>query len=154
MKSIYLVALAFCAACSASSTALATPDATNGDQNVVQDSVQVNGPLRLAVSDFSTQGGIQWTLPSILPGPGSLLIENTRYGSLCRFAVTGNAEVHSSSIALHVKFGERLTICTADIRALRYTAMITAPAGTYNVSVIHEFGAQADTLVRRTVVVR
>lgn len=136
MKYPLLLALAAAASCSAAPT-----------------SNDTNGPFHLEVKDFQTQGGIFWALPSVTPSAGKIVVENTRYGSLCQFDVSGNAQTDGNKIAVHVTFSERLTACTADIRALRYTATLSEPAGTYDVSVIHTNGTQTDTLARRTVVV-
>jgi hypothetical protein len=133
--------------CSASSM-------TADDTGTRHDTVSVSGPLRFAVSDFVTQGGVFWALPSITPAVGAVEVENTRYGSLCRFDVTAAAQTLDNQIALHVRFDERLTQCTAEIRALQYTAVITEPPGTYDVTVIHHVGTSVDTLRRQTVIVR
>ncbi len=144
MKAFGWLALATCMACSgARVTAI---DTTNGDP-------LVSGPLRLEVKDFPAQPGILWALPSITPGTGTVVVQNTRYGSLCVWAVSGNAVVQGARIDLHIGFSARLTSCTADVRALQYTATITAPAGTYDVTVIHHEGAQADTLQKQKVTV-
>ena len=147
MKRVSLFLLALAVACSGSTVAV-------DDHSATHDTVSVVGPLHLAVTDFTTHGGILWALPSITPAVGGVVVDNTRYGSLCRFDVAGRADVQGGRIDLHVEFGERLTLCTAEIRALRYTAIVDAAPGTYAMTVIHHFGTTADTLRRETVVVR
>jgi predicted ATPase len=126
----------------------------DADTPALQDSVQVNGSLRFAIRDFATSGGIFWALPSVTAGTQSIVVESTRYGSLCRYAVTGTSPIQGNRIELRVRFAERLTLCTADIRALSYTATVSGLSGTYAVAVIHEEGARSDTLALRTVTVR
>jgi hypothetical protein len=150
MKLTGLLLLALTASCAASITG---DDASGTDLNGAQDTLKVNGPLRLALRDFSTPGGILWALPSVTPQAGAIVVENTRYGSLCRNAVTGRADIQARTVALHVTFSERTTICTGEIRALRYTATIATAPGTYDVAVIHEENNRVDTLARRSVVV-
>lgn len=147
MKTAWLFLIVAAFGCSGSKVTGDLSDTTNN-------TISVSGPLRLAVTDFSTQGGIFWALPSITPAVGAVEVENTRYGSLCRFDVTGTARTRGTKIDLHVQFDERLTLCTAEIRALRYTAIITEAPGTYDVTVIHHTGTSVDTLRRQTVVVR
>src|SRR4051812_22484127 len=108
MKLLAMIALAAVAACSGGVT-----------------SNKVSGPFQLEVKDFATQGGIFWALPSVTPGANSIVVENTRYGSLCQFDVAGSAQTDGNKIALRITFNERLTSCTADIRALRYTATLS-----------------------------
>jgi hypothetical protein len=122
----------------------------NGDHT----DMRVNGPLRLDLRDFTSPPGIMFALPSVTPGTGNLVVENTRYGSLCRFEVSGRADVKGHTIGVHIGFAERLTVCTAEIRALTYKATLSVPAGSYDVAVIHENGNEADTLVKRAVTVR
>src|SRR4051812_18006978 len=90
---------------------------TSGDQSVVTES----GGLRFEASDFLAQPGMLFAKPSVTAEGGTIVARSTRYGSLCRFAVTGHADVQANRIGLHVGFSERLTICTAEIRALSYT---------------------------------
>lgn len=124
---------------------------TANDTSVTQ--VTVNGPLHLDVADFATRGGVLWALPSIASTGGGIVVESTRYGSLCLFDVSGSAPSQGNKIELHVRFDERLTQCTAEIRALRYTATISEAPGTYDVTVIHYTGTSVDTLRRQTVLV-
>jgi len=152
MKKILLVAASLCAACSGATTA--NDRGSNVDPSAVHTDTRTKGALRLDLKDFPEQAGILFALPSVTPGTGAIVVENTRYGSLCRFEVTGKADVKGHTIGVHITFVERLTLCTAEIRALRYTATLATAPGTYDVAVIHEGGTQADTLVRRTVTVR
>ena len=118
------------------------------------DSVVVTGPLRFTLRDFIATPGVLWALPSITPQTGSVIIENTRYGSMCIYAVTANADISGRRVGLHVRYSQRLTSCTAEIRALRYQATISLPAGSYDVVVVHEENGSADTLRKETVTVR
>lgn len=148
MRKLALLGVLLSAGCSgALSPRPIPPEATHTD-------TRVNGTLRLELTDYPTPPGIMFALPSVTGGDGHLVVENTRYGSLCLFAVDGRAETTDHTIALHVSFEQRLSVCTQEIRALKYSATITEPAGVYDVLVIHEENAAADTLVRRTVTVR
>jgi predicted ATPase len=152
MRILYLMVLAVSASCAGK--ALTESDRLiDTDTPASQDSVQVNGSLRFAIRDFPTGGGIFWALPSVTAGTQSIVVEHTRYGSLCRYAVAGRTQIQGNRIELHVDFAQRLTLCTADIRALRYTATVSGLSGTYEVAVIHEEGARSDTLALRTVTV-
>jgi hypothetical protein len=155
MKTIIgAVLLAAAAACSAS-TAADVGHPTDV-QNAAGDSVQVNGPLRLVVKDTLARPGVFYALPSITAETGAIVVSNTRYGSLCRLAVSGRADIQGNTIGLHVTFAERLTMCTSEIRALTYDATVSGLShGTpYDVAVIHEENGQADTVRTATVVVR
>jgi hypothetical protein len=140
--------------CVACSGAVTTRDGGALDPTAVHNESHVNGSLRLELQDYPTNAGIFFALPSVIAGDGNIVVENTRYGSLCRFAVDGHADQAGNTIGLHISFVERLTLCTQEIRALKYTATLTEPPGTYDVLVIHEDGTSPDTLVRRTVTVR
>ena len=155
MKTLMFAAAAFTvAACSANSATDLTH--IGAAQNVIRDSIHANGPLLLVVTDSLAQPGVMFALPSITPREGAIVVSNTRYGSLCRFAVSGYADVHGNTIGLHVGFTERLTSCTAEIRSVRYDATISglARATPYTVSVIHEQNGVADTVRSATVTVR
>lgn len=149
MKRIALLAVAFCCACSGAMTARDTPL----DPASVHSETRANGVLRMDLQDYPTNPGIMFALPSVTAGDGTIDVQNTRYGSLCRFAVDGRVDASGNTLGLHVSFTERLTSCTAEIRALKYTATLTEPPGTYNLFVIHENGTRGDTLVRTTVTV-
>src|SRR5262249_27492685 len=126
MRLAALLMLPLCAACSADRL-------TNGDPaDATHEIVQVDGPLTLTVRDFTSPGGILWALPSVTPGVGSITVGATQYGSLCRFDVAGRVENNGNDVALHILFFERLTLCTAEIRALSYAATWPEIAGTYN----------------------
>jgi hypothetical protein len=118
------------------------------------DSVVVTGPLRFSLKDFLATPGVLWALPSITPQTGAIVVENTRYGSMCIYAVTASADVSGRRVGLHVRYSQRLTSCTAEIRAIRYQATLSLPAGSYDVAVIHEENGSTDTLRKETVTVR
>ena len=151
MKSFSLLALLLAAACSGTLAPSATPN--DAGANAVHTDTRINGALRLELVDSPTVPGIMFALPSVTGSDGKIVVENTRYGSLCVFAVDGHADASGNTVALHISFEQRLTTCTPEIRSLKYTATITRPPGTYDVLVIHEENAGADTLVRRTVAV-
>jgi hypothetical protein len=152
MKNLALLGALLSAACSG---ALSTrPASSDSGASAVHNDSRVNGALRLELTDYPTNAGIMFALPSVTGGDGQIVVENTRYGSLCLFAVDGRAETIDHTIALHISFEQRLSVCTQEIRALKYSARITEPAGVYDELVIHEENAAADTLVRRTVTVR
>jgi hypothetical protein len=135
------------AACSADSTTSPTP-ADN------HQTVSVNDRLRLEAEDFPAPGGVLFVLPSVTPASNSIVVSSTQYGSLCRTALTGDAAINGQTIGVRVRFTERLTVCTAEIRALSYTATVSGvPTGTYDVAVIHEYNNSVDTVVRRSVAV-
>jgi hypothetical protein len=150
-RAILLCLSLLCGACSGATT---SRDGGRLDPTAVHNETHVNGSLRLELQDYPTNAGIFFALPSVAAGDGSIVVENTRYGSLCRFAVDGRADQAGNTIGLHISFSERLTLCTQEIRALKYTATLTEQPGTYNVFVIHDDGSGPDTLVRRTVSVR
>lgn len=129
-----------------------------------QDVAAENGLALFEVHDFTAMPGVLWALPSVTPATGKIEVENTRYGSLCHFDVRANVARRAATpspsmnagdqITLNVTFTERLALCTSEIRALRYTAIVPAAAGLHEVIVVHTDGARADTLVRRTVEVK
>ena len=149
MKAVWLAALAFSAACAAGTT---SPEQSD-DQNTTHDNVTVDGPLKLEVKDFLSPPGFLFALPNVIGGAGNIVVQNTRYGSLCSQDVSATLDQQTKTVALHVIFTERLTSCTAEIRALQYTATITEPAGIYNVFVVHHENNRADTLQKQTVIV-
>lgn len=138
--------LALSAACSSSRMTAAADTTSNVE-------TQIAGPLRMDVRDFPAQMGILWALPSITPSAGKVVVANTRYGSLCEWTLAGDARIEGNKIDLHVGYTQRFTSCVAQVRAVQYTATITVPAGTYDVTVIHHESAEADTLRKQTVVV-
>ncbi|HVX40783.1 MAG TPA: hypothetical protein VHB25_14530 [Gemmatimonadaceae bacterium] len=147
-KALALAALLLGAACT-HDTAEPTGPTPNLSATVTR------GALTLKVQDFATNPGIFWALPSIVSSPSTISIQSTQYGNLCRESVDGGAAVTGSHVTLDVTFTDKPdAVCSAEIRALRYTADIAAPAGTYDVTVVHHDGARADTLVKqRTIVV-
>src|SRR5581483_2450141 len=127
MRGLVLLAFAIgplCAGCSggSASAALDGVDATSVPEVVA---TTTNGALRFGVTDFATVPGIMWTLPQATVTDSSVVVRETRYGSLCQFDVAGSASVRPNAVDLHVRFGERLTSCVAQVRALRYQAEIT-----------------------------
>jgi len=110
-----------------------------------------DGALELTVTDFTTPGGILWARPTPVLSKGNISIQSTRYGSLCLFDVGAHADVGNGTITMHVTFNERLTVCTAEIRALRYDAELSVPAGPYELTVIHDEGTARDTVIKQTV---
>jgi hypothetical protein len=152
MKKFVLATVLLSVACSGAVATHDTP--TEIGTSPVHSETRVTGALRLDLLDYPTNGGIMFALPSVSGGNGAIAVENTRYGSLCLLAVDGSADATGNTIALHMSFVERLTMCTAEIRALKYTATISEPPGSYHVLVIHEENARTDTLVRTNVTVR
>src|SRR3954452_21569759 len=96
-----------------------------------------SGPLRFEVSDVISQPGVLWVQPGVAAENGAIVARHTRYGSLCRYAVTARADVQGNRVGFHVAFSERLTACTAEVRALSYVATLGTAPGTYDVFVIH-----------------
>lgn len=120
--------------------AVTTPE---NDRTVV-----VNGPLTLTITDFPADPGVLWIAPTAEGGKGVLTATSIRYGSLCALAVSGSANVAGNRVDLHVAFTPRLTQCVAEVRALRYDAVIGAlPPGRYDVHILHSDGA-GETEVR------
>ena len=144
MKTAFLIAaIALAAACTHD-----TPGPTAPGPEL--SATFTRGALTLQVTDFAAQGGILWALPSVAATPSAVTVQSTRYGSLCGTAVDGSAMVAGSHITLDVNFAERTNaMCTTEIRALRYAAAIAVAAGSYDVTVVHHDGTQADTLVRQ-----
>lgn len=110
-------------------------------------------PLTLTVRDFPTIPGIDWIMGLVQTETSSVTVTSTRYGSLCRLAVDGSASVVGRTVTLDITFAERLASCPAEFRALTYSAVIGGLSGTYDLNVVHHENAQADTVVRRTIVV-
>ena len=135
--------------CSASSDTGLTIEPPEGSTRTI-----VNGNLTLQLHDFVAQPGVLWALPGVQVTSNSALVQNTRYGSLCHFDVTGAATVTGARLTLDITYSERLTLCTAEIRALTYGAQISGLSGTYDLFVVHHENNHADTLVHRTIDVR
>lgn len=133
---IRLMALVALAGCSAG---VMRPDSANDPLGVSNDAISTtDGPLKLTVSDTTFRPGVMFTAGSIAGGQGTVTVMSTRYGSLCSTSITAHADVASGTITLRVKFAERLTVCTAEIRAITYRAEVgSLAAGTYDVNVIH-----------------
>lgn len=153
MKSLSSILAAITiAACSGSSTG---PIAAAGDRNSTVDTVQVKGPLRLEAHDMMASAATTpFPAASIAASNGAIVANNSEFGSLCRYAVSGDTDVRGAQVGLHVVLTPRLTMCTADLRVLQYTMTLTIAPGTYDVAFVRELNGAADTLARRTVIVR
>lgn len=146
-KALVLAALVFGAACSHDTAG------PNGPTPELSANF-TKGVLTLKIEDFVAPPGIFWALPSVTPAPGSVVVQSTRYGTLCYTAVDGSATVNGSHITLDINFNARTDVmCTQEIRAMRYTATIAAAPGSYDVTVVHHDGSQPDTLVKSRAVV-
>jgi hypothetical protein len=112
--------------------------------------VIADGPLTLTVTDFPAQMGVLWVAPTAEGARGAVTAHAIRYGSLCALAVTGRAEVTGNRVSLHVAFMQRLTVCVAEVRGLRYDAAIEGLApGRYEVHILHDEGdGRAESEVR------
>src|SRR5437762_7590958 len=126
----------------ACSSSVQAPNAGDTSQRVV-----VEEPLRLTISDFATSPGILFVRPNAAVSPSLVTVRSTRYGSLCRYDVSGHASVQSAVINLRIVYTERLTLCTQEIRAISYAAEVKATSGTYDLVVLHEENAKADTVL-------
>jgi hypothetical protein len=91
---------------------------------------------------------------SITVSPGAIVVNNSQFGSLCQYAVSGDADVRGGRVGLRVVLTPRLTMCTADLRVLQYTMTLTIAPGTYDVAFVRELNGAADTLATRSVTVR
>jgi hypothetical protein len=126
-----------------------------GDRNSTIDTVQVIGPLRLEGHDMPLMAAtVPFDPPSVTATNGAVVATNAQYGSLCAYDLTGRADVGSGTIGVHVILTPRLTMCTADVRVLAYTATVSVAPGTYDVAFVRELNNEADTLARTTVTVR
>ena len=125
-----------------------------GDITRADSIVTINGPLRLTVTDTLGVGGVLFAKPVATAAPAKLTVTNTRYGSLCRYDVLGQADISASAITLRITFSERLTLCTEEIRTLTYRADISSLSpNEYDLRVIHiESGKQDTLLVQRVTV--
>jgi hypothetical protein len=152
VKIAALIAAAVAIGCSA--TGSSSPAGVAG-RDQVRDSVQVNGALRLVTRDMPmSQAPVPFTsAPEFGASAGAITIAKSQVGSLCRSAVTGSADTRGRAVGVHIVFTERLTTCTADVRALQYDATITASPGTYDVALVHEANGAVDTIARRSVTV-
>lgn len=143
---IILVAALMSGACSVS-TRTAT-EATDSNRQV-----SVAEPLTLTATDAPAQPGMLWVRPLVTGAAGAVSVRSTRYGSLCRYETHGQASVRPGSITLEIQFLERTTLCTGDVRALTYDAQIKAPAGTYDVTVVHQENGAREVAQRQTITV-
>ena len=145
MRRLLPLVLLIAAACSASNVA-PLADASHNQ-------IETDGGLRFTATDFVAPAGIFWARPTPVVSKGNISVQSTRYGSLCLYDVTAHADVASGAITMHVAFSQRLTMCTAEIRALRYDAELSVPAGSYALTVIHDEGTARDTVINQTVAV-
>lgn len=130
----------------------APTDATTPD--TIAKTVQF-GALRLDLSDSPSRIGILFTRPIAEASTGAVTVTSTRYGSLCRYAVTGSSVVDNRSIVVHVRFAETTALCTADIRALTYRATVGGlAAGTYSMRVLHDESSASEEVLSQSIVVR
>lgn len=132
---------------------LSPDDSTTGES--AHERVSTVGPLTLRVTDTASIGGVFWALPFVTAETATVLVQNTRYGSLCGLDVSGNAAIGATdgAVTLRVVYRERLATCPPEIRALTYKARVVVPAGEHQLTVIHDQNGRVDTLVRRRVVV-
>lgn len=129
------------------SLACSTAITTSPDEEVT-----VDGPLRLAVSDAPAMMGVMYALPNVTTDRSTVIVTNTRYGSLCATAITGHADVTATTVTLRITYAERLTSCVAGVRAISYRAEVSGLTGkAYEVRVVHEENGQSNTLVTRSV---
>lgn len=147
-----ILAVVAVAACAGSSTG---PVAAVGDRNSTIDTVEVKGPLRLEAHDMlASVATTPFPAASITVSPGAIVVNNSQFGSLCQYAVSGDADVRGGRVGLRVVLTPRLTMCTADLRVLQYTMTLTIAPGTYDVAFVRELNGAADTLATRSVTVR
>jgi len=153
MKAASLIIIAFVTACAAVGSTTAA-DRAALDQTT--DSVQTNGSLRLETHDapLTPSNSAYDTVPQFTGVAGAITIARAQLGSLCLTALTGSADRQGDRIGVHILFTERLTSCTGEVRVLQYNATVTAPAGTYNVALVHERNGVVDTIARKSVTVR
>ena len=112
----------------------------------------VDGLLTFTVSDTLGIPGISFAKPAISVDASKIVVTNTRYGSLCLYDVTGHADITANTVTLHVTYAQRLTVCTAELRFLRYRAEIgPLPAKSYTVNVVHEENGHSEMLVTQAV---
>lgn len=132
-----LTLLALGCGCGGASTAVSPVTSPPGETLVT-----VNGPLTLTVSDFATNPGVLWVQPGAQGSAGAVTATAIRYGSLCAIAVTGRADIVATRVALHITYAARPgAVCTAEIRAIRYDAVIRGLApGRYEVHLLHSTG--------------
>ena len=137
-----LIALAALAITGCSDTTLTTPD----------QQAPVDGPLRLMVSDTPGNAGLTLAKPYVTTDRSTIIVTNTRYGSLCRYDLRGRADVSANVVELRITFSERLTLCTEELRLLSYRAEVFGLAQkSYLVRVIHVENNVSDTLVTQSV---
>ncbi len=114
--------------------------------------VTTDGALRLTVTDAVSSPGILFALPYIAKEGSTIVVTNSRYGSLCHYDVIGKAEVSGTDVVVRVTYSPRLTLCTGEIRKLSYRAEVSGLAPkTYTVRVVHSENNVSDTLVTQAV---
>lgn len=113
--------------------------------------VLVNGSLRLTVTD-TIGGTVLLPRPTASASSSKITVINSRYGSRCRYAVDGRADVQGSVVTLHITYTQRLTVCTEELRILSYRAEIgSLAARTYDLTVIHEESGRRDTVLAQRI---
>lgn len=137
----------FGAACS---SAVVQDPATASRHEIISESPA----LRFVVRDSVAVPGFLFARPRISSMPGAVAVTATQYGSLCRNEVTAGVDISPPAITLTVKFAERLTLCTGEIRKLVYDAEIRGLApGTYDVTVVHAANGTVGPVSQAKVVV-
>ncbi len=156
MKDSVVIVAAVILGSGCTSATTATESDFSSTRSVVREVVETKGPFRLAVRDSAARMGVLFGTPTIESLPGAIAVENTRYGSLCIYDVTGHADVQGRKIGVYIAFSERLTSCAAETRALSYQATLSelTSGASYDVAVIHEQNGRADTVRKAVVAVR
>ena len=136
MKFRNIVPTVLALACGCAST-ITVPITPPGDKVVT-----MSGPLTLTVSDFATNAGVLWVQPGAVGSAGAVTAMAIRYGSLCATAVTGRADIVATRVFLHITYAVRTgAVCTTEIRALRYDAVIGGLAPSrFEVHLLHSNG--------------
>lgn len=156
MKRSIVVIAAVVAGSACVSATSGTESESSSSRGAFWDVVETKGAFRLAVRDSAARAGVLFALPTIQSLPNAIVVENTRYGSLCASDVTGRADVQGQKIGVHIAFTDRLTSCPGGPRALSYQATLSelTSGASYDVAVIHEENGRADTVRSAVVVVR
>jgi hypothetical protein len=112
--------------------------------------VTVDGQLTMVVSDFPAMMGVLWIAPTAEGAHQAVTAKAIRYGSMCATDVAGRADVVGNRVTLHVTYTARTSLCTKEVRALRYDASIgSLAAGQYEVHILHkEEDSSAESEVR------
>lgn len=143
-----LLALEVCAGCVKVSTDVADVS------GMTYTDTRVNGALSLLLTDAPSVLGLLMPRPVAAASPGAITITASRYGSLCRYDVSGSTTTTGDTVLVRIVYAERLTSCTADVRRLTYVATVSnVRAGAHPVRVVHEDSAARDTVISETVIV-